>query len=211
MRGWRSKSLSPSSASRPRICWATAPCVTPSSSAASRKFRCRVTTSKTRRPLSEGRRLDALCHPIDFLLDAEHGTGSRRRPDVISRAEDQSKAADAVILPDMEARMSVEKVAIVTAGGSGMGAAAAKRLAEDGFQVAILSSSGKGEALASGLGGFGVTGLQPVERRPEAPRRRHDGALGPHRCARQQRRPRPARARSSRSPTRTGIAAWTSI
>jgi NAD(P)-dependent dehydrogenase (short-subunit alcohol dehydrogenase family) len=50
------------------------------------------------------------------------------------------------------------KVAIVTAGGSGMGAAAARRLAEDGFRVAILSSSGKGEALAEELGGLGVTG-----------------------------------------------------
>lgn len=54
--------------------------------------------------------------------------------------------------------MSVEKVAIITAGGSGMGAAAAKRLAQDGFQVAILSSSGKGEALAQDLGGIGITG-----------------------------------------------------
>ena len=50
------------------------------------------------------------------------------------------------------------KVAVVTAGGSGMGADAAKRLAADGFQVAILSSSGKGEALAQALGGLGVTG-----------------------------------------------------
>ncbi len=54
--------------------------------------------------------------------------------------------------------MTVEKVAIVTAGGSGMGAAAARRLAQDGFKVAILSSSGKGEALAQELGGIGVTG-----------------------------------------------------
>jgi NAD(P)-dependent dehydrogenase (short-subunit alcohol dehydrogenase family) len=54
--------------------------------------------------------------------------------------------------------MSEQKVAIVTAGGSGMGAAAAKRLAADGFKVAILSSSGKGEALAQDLGGIGVTG-----------------------------------------------------
>ncbi len=54
--------------------------------------------------------------------------------------------------------MSSEKVAIVTAAGSGMGAGAARRLAEDGFKVAILSSSGKGEALAEELGGFGVTG-----------------------------------------------------
>ena len=51
-----------------------------------------------------------------------------------------------------------EKIAVVTAGGSGMGAAAARRLAQDGFKVAILSSSGKGEALAAELGGFGVTG-----------------------------------------------------
>lgn len=54
--------------------------------------------------------------------------------------------------------MAVEKVALITAGGSGMGAAAARRLAADGFRVAVLSSSGKGEALASELGGFGVTG-----------------------------------------------------
>ena len=51
-----------------------------------------------------------------------------------------------------------QKVAIVTAGGSGMGAATARRLAADGFRVAILSSSGKGAALAEELGGFGVTG-----------------------------------------------------
>ncbi len=54
--------------------------------------------------------------------------------------------------------MASEKVALVTAGGSGMGAAAARRLAADGFRVAILSSSGKGEALASELGGIGFTG-----------------------------------------------------
>ena len=50
------------------------------------------------------------------------------------------------------------KVALVTAGGSGMGAASARRLSQDGYKVAILSSSGKGEALASELGGIGVTG-----------------------------------------------------
>ena len=54
--------------------------------------------------------------------------------------------------------MAQEKVAIVTAGGSGMGAAAARRLAADGCRVAILSSSGKGEALANELGGIGLTG-----------------------------------------------------
>src|SRR3954453_8493653 len=54
--------------------------------------------------------------------------------------------------------MAADKVAVVTAGGSGMGAAAARRLAGEGFKVAILSSSGKGEALARELGGIGVTG-----------------------------------------------------
>lgn len=52
----------------------------------------------------------------------------------------------------------VEKVAVVTAGGSGMGAAAARKLAEQGFKVAVLSSLGKGEALAREVGGIGVTG-----------------------------------------------------
>ena len=51
-----------------------------------------------------------------------------------------------------------EKVALITAGGSGMGADAARRLAADGFKVGILSSSGKGEALAAELGGVGMTG-----------------------------------------------------
>ena len=51
-----------------------------------------------------------------------------------------------------------DKVALITAGGSGMGAAAARRLARDGYAVGILSSSGKGEALAEELGGVGVTG-----------------------------------------------------
>ena len=54
--------------------------------------------------------------------------------------------------------MTDRKVAVVTAGGSGMGAAAARRLAADGYGIAILSSSGKGEALARELGGLGVTG-----------------------------------------------------
>jgi len=58
----------------------------------------------------------------------------------------------------MEALMTVEKVALISAGGSGMGAAAARRLAQDGYRVAILSSSGKGEALAKELGGVGLTG-----------------------------------------------------
>lgn len=52
----------------------------------------------------------------------------------------------------------IEKVAVVTAGGSGMGAAAARKLAKEGFRIAVLSSSGKGEALARDLGGIGVTG-----------------------------------------------------
>jgi NAD(P)-dependent dehydrogenase (short-subunit alcohol dehydrogenase family) len=54
--------------------------------------------------------------------------------------------------------MSHLRVAIITAGGSGLGAAIVRRLASDGYSVAVLSSSGKGEALAEELGGIGITG-----------------------------------------------------
>lgn len=50
------------------------------------------------------------------------------------------------------------KVAMIVGGGSGMGAAAARKLAENGFAVAVMSSSGKGEALGKELGGLGFTG-----------------------------------------------------
>lgn len=51
-----------------------------------------------------------------------------------------------------------QKVALITAAGSGMGAGVARKLAEQNYKVAILSSSGKGEALAQELGGIGMTG-----------------------------------------------------
>ena len=50
------------------------------------------------------------------------------------------------------------KVALIIGGGSGMGAASARALAADGFAVGILSSSGKGVALAEELGGIAETG-----------------------------------------------------
>lgn len=54
--------------------------------------------------------------------------------------------------------MNEKKVAIITAAGSGMGADAAKKLAAKGFNISILSSSGRGEQLAKKLGGIGLTG-----------------------------------------------------
>ncbi len=71
-------------------------------------------------------------------------------------------------------RSSTPRVAVLTAAGSGMGAAAARRLAAAGWQVAILSSSGKGAALAAELGGLGVTGSN---RETGDLRRLVDGAL----------------------------------
>ena len=63
------------------------------------------------------------------------------------------------------------KVALVIGGGSGMGADAARWLAQDGFALGILSSSGKGETLAEELGGVGVTGTN--ESREDIERLRH--------------------------------------
>ncbi len=50
------------------------------------------------------------------------------------------------------------KSALIVGGGSGIGAAAARQLAKEGYAVAIMSPSGKGEALAAELGGLGFTG-----------------------------------------------------
>ena len=52
--------------------------------------------------------------------------------------------------------MTVEKVPIITAGGSGMGAEIACFVGADGFKGVIPSSSGKGDTLATELGGTGV-------------------------------------------------------
>ncbi|WP_322039472.1 SDR family oxidoreductase [Burkholderia diffusa] len=54
--------------------------------------------------------------------------------------------------------MTVEKVALVTAAGKGMGAAIARDLAGNGYRVALMSPSGSAVALAGELGGFGMAG-----------------------------------------------------
>lgn len=54
--------------------------------------------------------------------------------------------------------MSDKPVALIVAGGSGIGADAARTLAEQGYDVGVMSSSGKGEALGNELGGLGFTG-----------------------------------------------------
>ena len=63
---------------------------------------------------------------------------------------------------------SAVKVAIVTASGSGMGAACARELAGRGYAVALMSTSGKAEALAEELGGLGLTGSVTEEADLEA-------------------------------------------
>jgi len=52
----------------------------------------------------------------------------------------------------------LKKVALVIAGGSGMGADAARQLASSGFKIGILSSTAKGKELTESLKGIGVTG-----------------------------------------------------
>jgi short chain dehydrogenase len=86
-----------------------------------------------------------------------------------------------------------EKVAIVTAAGSGMGAACAQELAERGYRVALMSPSGKAEDLAEELGGFGLGGLCHGRRGPRVARRRGTRQVRPDRRGRQQHRPSPIR------------------
>jgi NAD(P)-dependent dehydrogenase (short-subunit alcohol dehydrogenase family) len=60
--------------------------------------------------------------------------------------------------------MTEKPVAMIVGGGSGIGADAARKLAEDGYDVAVMSSSGKGETLGKELGGVGFTGSNLVVR-----------------------------------------------
>jgi len=53
-------------------------------------------------------------------------------------------------------------VALVVGGGSGIGADAARIMAERGYDIGVMSSSGKGEALGTSLGGLGFTGSNLV-------------------------------------------------
>lgn len=53
-------------------------------------------------------------------------------------------------------------VVLIVGGGSGIGADAARLLAERGYDLGVMSSSGKGEALGTSLGGLGFTGSNLV-------------------------------------------------
>ena len=52
----------------------------------------------------------------------------------------------------------MNKVAVLIAAGSGMGANAAKKLSEDGFKIAVMSSSEKAKELSKSLNGIGFVG-----------------------------------------------------
>ncbi len=58
--------------------------------------------------------------------------------------------------------MTNKPVALIVGGGSGIGADAARKMVTIGYDIAVLSSSGKGEALGKELGGLGFTGSNLV-------------------------------------------------
>jgi NAD(P)-dependent dehydrogenase (short-subunit alcohol dehydrogenase family) len=60
--------------------------------------------------------------------------------------------------PDAAAMSDPARVAIITGGGRGMGAACARELSSRGWKVSLLSPSGSAETLASTLGGIGFKG-----------------------------------------------------
>ena len=76
-----------------------------------------------------------------LILDEARETRGRGRP-----------------MSDARSGRDREKAAIVTAAGSGIGAACARELASRGYAVALMSTSDKAEALAKELGGLGLTG-----------------------------------------------------
>lgn len=61
--------------------------------------------------------------------------------------------------------MADQKVAVVTAGGRGMGGAIARALAARDYALVLMSPGGSAEALAEELGGIGVNGsvTQPAD------------------------------------------------
>jgi NAD(P)-dependent dehydrogenase (short-subunit alcohol dehydrogenase family) len=54
--------------------------------------------------------------------------------------------------------MSNDRVAVITAAGRGIGEAIARKLAEDGYRLSLMSNGGGAELLARELGGHAVTG-----------------------------------------------------
>ena len=54
--------------------------------------------------------------------------------------------------------MKDKKTALITAAGRGIGAAIAREVTANGYQVVLMSASGGAETLAAELGGIGLTG-----------------------------------------------------
>ena len=105
--------------------------------------------------------------------------------------------------------MPTDRVALVTAASRGMGAAIARRLAADGYRLALLARSDDVTALADDLGALAVTGsvTEPADlgrlvRRTVEAYGRVDVAV----CN----TGHPPRATSSASPMPTGTRASTS-
>ena len=70
--------------------------------------------------------------------------------------------------------MTNQKVAVITGGGRGMGAAIARKLNEQGYRLALMSPSESARVLADELGGIGLQGstasLDDIEALVEATR-----------------------------------------
>ena len=73
--------------------------------------------------------------------------------------------------------MAETRVAIITAGGHGIGAGCARALAARGYEVVLMSPGGSAEALAEELGGTGVNGsvtdAEDLERLVDAAMEKH--------------------------------------
>ena len=101
-----------------------------------------------------------------------------------------------------------KKVALVVGGGSGIGADAARKLAEDGFTVGVMSSSGKGEALGVAARRIWFHGLCAESRQTSKRSSNWPWTSTAASMPLLTTRVTAQKATSWKSPTRTGTSAW---
>jgi D-arabinose 1-dehydrogenase-like Zn-dependent alcohol dehydrogenase len=95
---------------------------------------------------------------VSNILAAEiSDRGRKSQQNSLSRSTRKTSYTSWPMLANDQTAMN-PKVAVVTAAGRGIGAACARKLAKDGYKVALMSRSEDAANLAQELGGVGLRG-----------------------------------------------------